>query len=170
MAKKDTKSTKLVKRPRWNMEHAPTIPKTKSLQKLTAMKCIYTDLVKGVQRSEIMNRLRADYYGIGVKWSNEHNNTVYDEALKILRDDMAVEMRDLRIGILSKAFDVYKEAREAHDRTNALKALNFISQITGALDPKYAQTHVQTVTIDFNFSDNEDNETEYEEVEEVNEC
>lgn len=151
-------------------DHRPKKTKTtgrlnqKQLVHFDAMKHAYNDLLLGYTESMVKNKLVDDVYEVGKKYSDHSARGIVCEAKQLIIADMEDELRDLRITLMAKAFDVYTEAREAHDRRAALDSLNFISKISGALDPRYGQTNVQNIVIDFKFD--EDNDEEFEEVDE----
>lgn len=137
-----------------------------SVTKFNAIKKAYKELLLGKPKSEIRDALTNDDYGIGKKYAENTSKDLVEVAQRLIMEDMEGELQNIRIGLMAKAYDVYSDAREHNDRTNAMSALNFISKITGALDPRYGQTNVQNITIDFKF----DNDDDVEEYEEVNEC
>lgn len=139
--------------------------KAKSVTKQTAIKFIYNDLLLGATDSMVANKLQEDSYGIGRAYTHDYSYKLLAATKVMLLKDMESELKDIRIGLMAKAYDTYTDARAHGDRTNAIAALNFISKITGALDPKYGQTNVQNITIDFKFESDDDNkDEEYEEV------
>lgn len=165
---------KIVKKPRkvkadFPEEMLPTKAKSTgklkktSVVKFNAVKNAYNDILMGATDSMVINKLVDDVYEVGKAYTEGHARHVLAEAKQLIIQDMETELRDIRIGLMAKAYDTYTDAREHGDRTNAIAALNFISKITGALDPRYGQTNVQNITIDFHFDDN--NDEEYEEVE-----
>lgn len=137
--------------------------KKTSVVKFNAIKHAYNDILQGATDSMVLNKLTEDFYEVGKAYTEGHARHVLAEAKQLIMQDMESELRDIRIGLMAKAYDTYTDAREHGDRTNAIAALNFISKITGALDPRYGQTNVQNITIDFHFED--DNNDEYEDVE-----
>lgn len=137
--------------------------KQNSVVRFNAIKHAYNDILQGATDSMVVNKLTEDFYEVGKAYTEGHAKHVLQEAKQLIFQDMESELRDIRIGLMAKAYDTYTDAREHGDRTNAIAALNFISKITGALDPRYGQTNVQNITIDFHFDD--DNNEEYEEVE-----
>lgn len=140
-----------------------------SVQHYTAIKHVYNDLLLGATDSMVANKLQEDTYEIGKAYTHDYSYKILQEAKQMVISDMESELQNIRIGLMAKAYDTYTDARENGDRTNAIAALNFISKITGALDPRYGQTNVQNITIDFHFDgDEEDNKDE--EYEDVNEC
>lgn len=166
---------KLVSKPRklkadFPEEMHPVKTKSKKLKKTSvikfnALKHVYNDILQGATDSMVLNKLTEDYYEVGKVYTEGHARHVLAEAKQLIFKDMESELRDIRIGLMAKAYDTYTDAREHGDRTNAIAALNFISKITGALDPRYGQTNVQNITIDFHFEDDDENNEEYEEVE-----
>lgn len=137
-----------------------------SLVHFNAVKHVYNDILQGATESIVVNKLVDDFYEIGKKYSRDHALHILQEGKSLIMEDMEKELQDIRINLMAKAYDTYTDAREQGDRTNALKALDFISKITGALDPKYGQTNVQNITIDFRFGDDDNKETDYEDVDE----
>ena len=137
--------------------------KQNSVIKFNAIKNVYNDILRGATDSMVLNKLTDDFYEIGKCYTEGHARHILCDAKQLIMKDMETELRDIRIGLMAKAYDTYTDARDHGDRTNAIAALNFISKITGALDPRYGQTNVQNITIDFHFED--DNNEEYEEVE-----
>lgn len=139
--------------------------KVGSVVKYNAIKHVYNDLLMGATDSVVSNKLQEDTYEIGKAYTHDYSYKILAEAKNMLIKDMESELQNIRIGLMAKAYDTYTDAREHGDRTNAIAALNFISKITGALDPRYGQTNVQNITIDFKFEPDEDNkDEEYEEV------
>lgn len=139
----------------------------RELTKFNAVKHIYNDCLLGMTESMIVNKLVDDFYDIGKKYSQAYAYTLLAEVKAMIRDDMEKEIQDIRINLMAKAYDTYADAREHGDRSNAMSALNFISKITGALDPRYGQTNVQNIIIDFHFDDDDDNKNKLEDIEDV---
>lgn len=136
-----------------------------SVAHYNAIKHIYNDILQGATDSVVINKLKEDTYELGRVYTEQYCARLLAKAKTMIVQDMESELRDIRIGLMAKAYDTYTDAREHGDRTNALSALNFISKITGALDPRYGQTNVQNITIDFHFEDEENKDEEYEDVE-----
>ena len=168
----------LVEKPRVKNAEFPAemLPKTnkgnrrkniRELTKFNAVKHIYNDCLLGMTESMIVNKLVDDFYGIGKKYSEAYAYSLLAETKAMIKDDMEKEIQDIRISLMAKAYDTYTDAREHGDRGNAMSALNFISKITGALDPRYGQTNVQNIIIDFHFDDNDDDKNKLEDIEDV---
>lgn len=120
---------------------------------------IWADILNGVSRYEIMQKLKSDRYtnktsmlveGTMVKYIREAHDLCEIE-LKENRD----KMRDV---LWQRILSVYEDSIKAHDRQSALKSLEMMAKYGGLSPDNENKVKVETkdssVEITFGFNDN----------------
>lgn len=125
---------------------------------------VYVDLVNGLTRSDIIQKLGEGLYtlqegkGIGYRTALDYINAAQDR----LAYDFEKDAEKLRADLYAKMMAVYSDCMQANDRYNALNALDKLMKLTGVANDK-PSTAIQInsdkeggVTVNFGFDKKED--------------
>lgn len=112
---------------------------------------LWTDIMNGFSRYELIRRLEVDYYGWGSdKWSRSKRYEVLKEAHDKCKMELTEKRDELRQVMYNRYLSVYQSAVENMDRSNAIKALDSIVKLSGISEPEKVDiTQDVHVTIDF---------------------
>lgn len=119
---------------------------------------LWTDIMNGFSRYELIRRLEVDYYGWGSdKWSRAKRYEVLKEAHDKCKMELTENRDELRKVMYNRYLSVYQSAVENMDRGNAIKALDSIVKLSGISEPEKVDiTQDVHVTIDFGLNKPED--------------
>ena len=126
---------------------------------------VYVDLVNGMTRSDVMEKLMKGYYenqnkALGARTAQDYIAAAYQR----MRYDFEAQAEEMRADLYSKLISVYADAVKANDRYNAIQAVNTIMKLTGiAMDKPQNNIQINNnkegITINFGFSsDKKDDE------------
>lgn len=118
--------------------------------------CIYNDIVDGNTYSSILSKLMNDEYGLGRKYSEDRSTKFLAMARKVIKQDYEEQRPQLREQLTATLMDILKDAKKSKDRSNALKAVEQISKLTGCNEPDKIEIK-QELVIDFGFDTQEEN-------------
>ena len=121
---------------------------------------IYTDIINGVSRYQIMLKLKRDQYE-GFESSKFSRSKQYDliqEAFENCKIELKEQREQQKELMYQRLLDVYQESRDARDRQNAISALKELKKLMGLDDPDKVDVNAN-VNVDISFG-LEDNETE----------
>lgn len=119
---------------------------------------IWADLINGVSRYEAKQKLDNDLYTIPTShWTKAGKYRVIREAYAIAKSNLDEERDKQRELFYNRLLDQYADAVQAHDRMNALKALDMFAKFGGLYEDKHkvevSGRVEQDITIDFHFDD-----------------
>lgn len=136
--------------------------KTKEGTKEVVKKLIVRDILLGKTRSQIIDKIQSNGYTHYGDCSNATANKLYNDAKNVIVDDMQETMPLMRNKVMNQLNDVYNDARNNNDRSNALKALDQINKMSGFYENKISvDANVKTeIVIDFGFDDGEDSQNQ----------
>ena len=144
----------------------------KENHRIVLLRQIITDILRGYRYSQIIDKIKEDKYNMGKKCNEKKSKDLYNEAHAILINDMKEEANHLKDKMVSRAMDVYEEARGENDRVNALKALEMINKTFGLYEADRMRAeidvHKHKVVINFGLGDQGNEAEEAEEETEVN--
>lgn len=127
---------------------------------------VYCDVLNGLSNSDIIKKLTAGVYEGQEKPLVFRNAYEYIEAARErIAFDFERNAEKLREDLYGKMLAVYEDAVSHNDRYNALMALDKIMKLTGVAQDKQ-QNNIQVnankegITINFGFSDKEEEETD----------
>lgn len=142
--------------------------KTKWLKADKIVDEVYVDLVNGLTKSDIVQKLDAGLYtmqegkGIGYRTALDYINA----AQQRLAYDFEKDAEKLRADLYAKMMAVYADCMQANDRYNALNALDKLMKLTGVANDK-PSTAIQInsdkeggVTVNFGFSDKDSSDSQ----------
>lgn len=118
-------------------------------RRMLARHSVLNDMLNGATRSIAIDKLQNDGYSLGYNFSYETAKDIYEEAMRQIKKDFEAERSWIKDSLLSKWMDIYTDARERVDLTNANKALDYIAKMTGAYEPEKAEISIKQIDIDF---------------------
>lgn len=124
-----------------------------SLKRMNCLKGTYNDMVNGVMKREIIDKLMNGGYG-ETPYSNKEAYQVYTECLQLMRYDFEQERPFLKEQLYTYLTKILSDCHKAKDRYNAIQCINSIAKLVGITDNK-AQLNIQTngeVKISFGFN------------------
>lgn len=98
---------------------------------------IYTDIINGVSRYQILLKLKRDQYE-GFESSKFSRSKQYDliqEAFENCKIELKEQREQQKELMYQRLLDVYQESRDARDRQNAISALKELKKLMGLDDP-----------------------------------
>ncbi|NDV83954.1 hypothetical protein [Bacteroides sp. 51] len=119
---------------------------------------IWTKIINGQTRYEIIKELEVDTYGWGSdKWSRAQRYKVVKQAY----DECAIELADNREKQRNLMYDrylsIYEDAVNNADRTNARQTLDSLTKLMGLNEPEKLMINSDVIVqIDFNANTNND--------------
>lgn len=116
---------------------------------------IIKDICFGETRENILNKLYEDGYNVGVVFTKHTAERNYRECMETIRKNWEQDLPVLREKLASNYWDIVNEARHTGDRMAAIKALDQIGKISGAIEQRLSVNHSGNVIIDFGFDNNE---------------
>lgn len=135
-------------------------------QREEIIELMWCDMVSGVTRYQIDLKLQNDTYFIEGR-TEIHTNTLSRSSRYYYMQDVLErckaelgEKRDAEVALVVSQFkDVYNEARENHDRGNAIAALKELSKLRGYYEPEKVDVSGNiSVNVDFGLGDDEEDE------------
>ena len=122
---------------------------------------VYVDLVNGMTKSDVMEKLMKGCYENQKRPLKERTSQEYiAAAYQRMHYDFEAKAEEMRADLYNKLISVYADAVKSNDRYNAIQAVNTIMKLTGvALDKP--QNNIQLnatssgVTINFGFQKEE---------------
>lgn len=144
---------------------------TKWLKVDRVVDSVYVDLVNGLTRSDVTQKLIEGLYdeqegkGITYRVAVEYVNAAQQRMMYDFEEKADI----LRADLYTKMMSVYSDCIEKNDRYNALIALDKIMKLTGvAMDKPKTQVNLSTngdIKISFGFNKEEQEEEEVDDVE-----
>lgn len=124
-----------------------------------------TDIIEGANRETVVRKMKNNEYNMSFKTSDYADNTIlrmYKEAHRWLKVEQEGDKEQLRDIFYERYLNLYKNALQANDRTNALATLKEMTRMLGLNEPeKLNIKEDRKIIIDFGFEDNGNNsETE----------
>lgn len=126
---------------------------------------VYVDLVNGMTKSDVMEKLMKGCYENQKRPLKERTSQEYiAAAYQRMQYDFEAQAEEMRADLYSKLISVYADAVKANDRYNAIQAVNTIMKLTGiAMDKPQNNIQINNnkegITINFGFSsDKKDDE------------
>lgn len=116
---------------------------------------IIKDICFGVSRTDILQKLYEDGYGLGLVFTKNTAERNYRECMETIRKNWEADLPVLREKLAGNYWDIVTEARNNGDRMAAIKALDQIGKISGAIEQRLSVNHSGNVIIDFGFDNNE---------------
>lgn len=119
---------------------------------------LWVDVMNGYSRYELLRRLEVDYYGWDSdKWSRSKRYELLKEAYNKCKLELTEKRDDLKMVMFNRYLSIYQDAVESRDRSNALKALDSITKLSGIAEPdKVDITQDVKVSIDFGLNKDEE--------------
>lgn len=119
---------------------------------------IYTDIINGVSRYQILLKLKRDQYE-DFKSSEFSRSKQYDliqEAFENCKIELKEQREQQKELMYQRLLDIYQESRDARDRQNAISALKELKKLMGLDDPDKVDVNANVnVEISFGLEDNE---------------
>lgn len=119
---------------------------------------IYTDIINGVSRYQILLKLKRDQYE-GFESSKFSRSKQYDliqEAFENCKIELKEQREQQKELMYQRLLDVYQESRDARDRQNAISALKELKKLMGLDDPDKVDVNANVnVDISFGLEDDE---------------
>lgn len=134
------------------------------LNRLNVLRMAYGDLVEGATRQTIEEKLLKGEYGLEYKKSSVKG--ICYELYDMIKLDFQAEKPILKEKLYAMLQDIYFDARQNGDRSNALKAISEIAKITGIYtenSPKASlslKSGDNEITIDFGLTMNTESSSE----------
>lgn len=123
---------------------------------------IAKDIVNGLSRSKVVKKMKDDGYDLSFKTSEYTDgsmSTAYDDAVKMLKVEFDGKKDELRNVVYERYLNLYNEALQANDRTNALATLKEMTRMLGLNEPElYNIKEDKRIIIDFGFDNNDEDD------------
>lgn len=123
---------------------------------------IAKDIVNGLSRSKVVKKMKDDGYHMSFKTSEYTDgsmSTAYDDAVKMLKVEFDGKKDELRNVVYERYLNLYNEALQANDRTNALATLKEMTRMLGLNEPElYNIKEDKRIIIDFGFDNNDEDD------------
>lgn len=123
---------------------------------------IAKDIVNGLSRSKVVKKMKDDGYYMSFKTSEYTDgsmSTAYDDAVKMLKVEFDGKKDELRNVVYERYLNLYNEALQANDRTNALATLKEMTRMLGLNEPElYNIKEDKRIIIDFGFDNNDEDD------------
>lgn len=119
---------------------------------------IYTDIINGVSRYQILLKLKRDQYE-GFESSKFSRSKQYDliqEAFENCKIELKEQREQQKELMYQRLLDVYQESRDARDRQNAISALKELKKLMGLDDPDKVDVNAN-VNVDISFGLEDEN-------------
>lgn len=123
---------------------------------------IYVDLINGVTKSDVIQKLNEGLYppqegkGIGLRTALDY----IDAAQQRLRYDYEAKAEEMRADLYTKLMSVYADAVEHNDRYSAIGAIQTLMKLTGvAIEKQQTQVNLKSdgnISISFGFNKEEE--------------
>lgn len=132
-----------------------------SYQHISAVKAAYNHMLNGGTRSTTFDVLQNDGLGLGIAYSYKQAERIYTEAKDLIIADFEDERKYTKSRLLACLNDIYTDARNASDRTNAINAIKEMSKLLDLYEDNKKQslsikTNDTEVKISFGFDNNDD--------------
>jgi len=125
---------------------------------------VYVDLVNGMTKSDVMEKLMKGCYENQKRPLKERTSQEYiAAAYQRMQYDFEAQAEEMRADIYAKLMSVYADAVKANDRYNAVVALDKIMKLTGIAMDNKPQNNIQInnnkegITINFGFEKTDEN-------------
>ena len=118
----------------------------------TIIKHLINDILNGATYNVLYNKLIEDGYDIGYEYSNSSAQRLIRQARNKIKEDYAEALPQMRETLTAICLDILTDAKESGDRGNAIKAVQEVAKLTGAYEPTKVEAKVETITIDFNLT------------------
>lgn len=126
-----------------------------TIRKEMAIRYVINDIIDGGVYSVIIEKLMNDEYGVGKKYVKGTAKQIIKCARERIKEDFAEQLPQIRENLTSMLMDLFTDAKQMGDRTNAIKAIQEIAKLTGAYEPTKVEAKVENIIIDFNLTDDE---------------
>ena len=127
----------------------------KGRYEMAVRNCV-NSILNGATYSVMRAKLQEDSYNIGKKYGVSQCDRIIRDARRRIKEDTQEMIPTLREDMISRALDVYTEARDLGDRFSALKALDMINKTFGLYENKLKIDGDVNSTVTINFGFNED--------------
>lgn len=116
---------------------------------------IYREIMNGTTWKDLLIKVRADYWKMGIPFSSEvAARNIISRVKKRIKDDWVEESKVLRETLLSRMMDLYADCRRNNDRKVANDILKNLAKITGVGEPEKVDVNISgAVEIDFGFGE-----------------
>lgn len=124
---------------------------------------IFHDIVNGVSKSKIMDKLKSNGYNSydTDSMAQASYDRLYRDAMAIVKDNTQMDLQAAREEMYNRLLSLYETCLEQGDRKNALAALKQLSDLQG-LDPSkkvdVTTTNSIKVNVSFGASTNDEEE------------
>lgn len=126
----------------------------KDPQRQEAIKNVVNDIIDGATNSVLLQKLQEDCYDIGRKYSSSNAQKIVIEARAILKEDFDKSIKNARETLWNCTMDIYTEAKQMGDFSDALKALQYVGKLSGLDDVhKIDMTLKGDIEINFGLGD-----------------
>ena len=119
---------------------------------------IYTDIINGVSRYQILLKLKRDQYEDfeSSKFSRSKQYDLIQEAFENCKIELKEQREQQKELMYQRLLDVYQESRDARDRQNAISALKELKKLMGLDDPDKVDVNAN-VNVDISFGLEDEN-------------
>ena len=144
-----------------NMARQDIIKQTKTRPKFDReelVQLIYTDIINGVSRYQILLKLKRDQYEDfeSSKFSRSKQYDLIQEAFENCKIELKEQREQQKELMYQRLLDVYQESRDARDRQNAISALKELKKLMGLDDPDKVDVNAN-VNVDISFGLEDEN-------------
>lgn len=121
---------------------------------------LWSDIINGYSRYELMRRLETDYYGWkSDKWAQSQRYKYLKEAYDRCSIEFAENREKQRELMYDRYLSIYQDAIDARDRSSAAKVLDSLTKLMGLNEPDKIDIKQEVkVSVDFNINNDEKEE------------